>query len=122
MFTNSSIVTMSSDYRILAHICDNGIVFQIHEVYYNANGNPNRYSHNPIVVGSENISGMCLVLNMISDAKKRPILWSGDKFPDVCKIKYVCKICGRNNFDKPIPHKCISGFRKRKLNWNTLYV
>jgi hypothetical protein len=33
------------------------------------------------------------------------------------KIKYTCDLCGRNKFDKPSPHKCSGGFRKRGLRW-----
>jgi hypothetical protein len=34
-------------------------------------------------------------------------------------IKYRCKLCGRNKFQKPEPHNCVGGFLKhykRKAN------
>lgn len=45
-------------------------------------------------------------------------------FVEVVKIvepKYRCNLCGRDKFDKPSPHRCISGFRKRKIEWSLNY-
>jgi hypothetical protein len=36
------------------------------------------------------------------------------------KIKFKCLICGRCNFDRPQPHRCVGGFRKRKLKWEKI--
>lgn len=33
------------------------------------------------------------------------------------KYKYECERCGRNNFDRPGPHRCNNQFRKRGLTW-----
>lgn len=35
--------------------------------------------------------------------------------------KYQCQYCLRYNFDKPSPHKCIGGYRKRKILWSVYY-
>ena len=32
-------------------------------------------------------------------------------------VKYKCLLCWRYNFDKPGPHKCAHGYRKRGLAW-----
>jgi hypothetical protein len=36
--------------------------------------------------------------------------------------KFQCQLCFRNNFDKPSPHKCFGGYRKRKIIWNIYYA
>lgn len=40
----------------------------------------------------------------------------------IMKIKFRCLICGRCNFDRPQPHKCFGGFRKRKLDWEKIIL
>lgn len=30
---------------------------------------------------------------------------------------YKCMLCGRDNFTHKSPHKCVGGFRKRKIVW-----
>ena len=36
-------------------------------------------------------------------------------------MTYKCLLCGRDKFTHKSPHKCIGGFRKRKLKWAVLY-
>ena len=31
--------------------------------------------------------------------------------------RLICFWCGRDKFTSPTPHKCNTGFRKRKLKW-----
>jgi hypothetical protein len=31
--------------------------------------------------------------------------------------KHKCLLCGRDKFSQPTPHKCVGGFRKRKLKF-----
>ena len=38
------------------------------------------------------------------------------------KIIFMCMLCGRNKFTRPTPHKCIGGFRKRKLIWQQVKI
>ena len=35
--------------------------------------------------------------------------------------KYKCQLCLRHTFDRPSPHKCVGGFRKRKIIWHLYY-
>jgi hypothetical protein len=37
-------------------------------------------------------------------------------------VKYKCQLCSRHSFDRPSPHKCVGGFRKRKIVWGVYYV
>jgi len=112
---------MGWNHRILAHEFKGEIFLQIHEVYYNENGIPDSYTERAISVGSETIKGITWTLNKMLECRNKPILWAGDKFPCECKIKYTCGLCGRNTFDKPSPHKCRGGFRKRGLRWSLNY-
>ena len=32
-------------------------------------------------------------------------------------MKLKCLLCGRDKFTHKSPHRCIGGFRKRKLKW-----
>lgn len=112
---------MSWNYRILAHENNGEVYFQVHEVYYN-DGVPESYTLNTITVGSETIKGIKWSLNKMKEAVNKPILWAGAKFPTECKIKYTCELCGRGNFDNPVSHNCIGGFRRRGLNWGLKYI
>jgi len=114
---NLKIKIMSWNHRILAHENNGEVYFQLHEVYYK-NELPNGYTSNPITVGSETLKGIKCTLNKMQEAVKKPILWAGEKFPNECKVKYTCDLCGRNTFDAPSPHKCRGGFRKRGLTWS----
>ena len=108
---------MSWNHRILAHENNGEVYFQLHEVYYKEEI-PDGYTANPITVGSETLKGIKWTLNKMQEAVKKPILWAGEKFPNECKVKYTCDLCGRNTFDAPSPHKCRGGFRKRGLTWS----
>ena len=78
---------MSWNHRILAHKEKGEIFFQIHEVYYDTNGNPDGYTTNPVLIGSETVKGITWVLHKMLECRKKPILWAGEKFPNECKIK-----------------------------------
>lgn len=36
--------------------------------------------------------------------------------------KYKCLLCLRHNFDRAIPHRCVGGYRKRKLAWKIYFA
>lgn len=76
---------MSWNYRVLALEHDKEIYFQIREVYYDKEGIPNSYSTSPSYIESENISGMEWTLNAYKEALSKPILYSGEKFPNEYK-------------------------------------
>ena len=111
---------MSWNYRVLVHQCKDEVYLQIHEVYYDKNNNPDGYSEKGIVAGDD-ISSLRWTLNEMQKCLNSPILWAGEKFPSECKIRYTCDLCGRNKFTAPIPHNCVGGFRKRKLQWSLNY-
>lgn len=33
----------------------------------------------------------------------------------------TCLLCGRNKFQRKTAHKCIGGYRKRKIKWQISY-
>jgi hypothetical protein len=114
---NLKIKIMSWNHRILAHESKEEVYFQIHEVYYTDN-KPDGYTANAVSVGGDTLKSINWTLNKMKEAIKKPVLWSGEKFPNECKVKYTCDLCGRNTFDVPSPHKCKGGFRKRGLSWS----
>jgi hypothetical protein len=112
---------MGWNYRILAHEHNGEIYLQIHEVYYNENNVPDSYTQNAVSIGGEDLKAITWTLNKMLKCRTEPILWAGERFPNECKIKYTCDLCGRDTFDKPSPHKCSGGFRKRGLRWSLNY-
>lgn len=112
---------MGRNHRILAHEHNGEVYLQIHEVYYDENGAPNSYTEKAVFIGGEDLKSITWTLNKMLECRSKPILWAGEKFPNECKIRYTCNLCGRNKFNAPIPHNCSGGFRKRKLQWSLNY-
>ena len=108
---------MSWNHRVMAHCHEDRIYFQIHEVYY-TDSIPDGYKADAITVGGDDLKEIEITLQRIKNALKKPVLWAGKDFPKECKVKYTCDTCGRNNFDKPSPHKCNGTFRKTGLTWS----
>lgn len=43
------------------------------------------------------------------------------KQPPIKRIgRWKCMLCGRDKFTHKSPHKCVGGFRKRKIIWQEL--
>lgn len=114
-------LAMTWNHRILAHKYNEEVYLQIHEVYYDKNNLPIDYTQNPISVGGEDLKEITWTLNKMLECRTKPILWAGEKFPNECTVKYICDVCGRDTFDRPSSHKCVGGFRKRKLQWSVNY-
>ena len=74
---------MGWNHRILAHEQHGEVYFQIHEVYYNEDGVPNGYTKNPIHVGGESLKAITWTLNKMKESRSKPILFAGDKFPQI---------------------------------------
>lgn len=72
---------MGWNYRILASEHNDEIYFQVHEVYYDAKDMPDGYTKNAISVGGEDLDSIKSTLQKMEEALLKPILWSGDKFP-----------------------------------------
>lgn len=74
---------MTKDYRILAEDNgDDGMLFEIYEVYYDEDGNAAMHDEYPACVFGDDIDEILFCLNGMKDAINRPILWLGDKFPE----------------------------------------
>lgn len=112
---------MAWNHRIMAHEHKGDVYFQIHEVYYDENNTPNSYTKDAISIGGDDLKTITWTLNKMLECRKKPILWAGEKFPNECKMKYKCVLCGRDNFDRPSPHNCSGGYRKRALQWTIIY-
>lgn len=74
---------MSWNYRILAHETNNGCYFEIYEVYYDKNNKPNGYTSEPISVGGNDLKEIADELKRMATALEKPILYVGEKFPQV---------------------------------------
>ncbi len=72
---------MSWNYRILAFKQKGEIYFQMYEFYYDKNNKPNGYTDKPIRVSGDSLKSIKWVLKKMKKATKKPILWSGKKFP-----------------------------------------
>jgi hypothetical protein len=68
------------NYRILAVEYPDDIYFEMGEVYYDKDGVPDGYCMNK-GVGSETTKGIGWTLNRMKEALKKPILCSGERFP-----------------------------------------
>lgn len=78
---------MAWNHRVLAKIYPSGDVeFDIHEVYYDERGEPNAYTENPISVGGDSIKSLRWQLNKMKECLKKPILYHGDRFPEIYNI------------------------------------
>jgi len=71
---------MSWNHRLLAHKDGEDWYFQIHEVYYDKEGNPKSYTENGVSVGAETIKGVKWTLNKMKQCLKKPILLA-ENFP-----------------------------------------
>lgn len=71
---------MGWNHRILAHKDGDDWCFQIHEVYYDEQGNPNSYTSNPVGVSAESIEGINWTLDKMKECTNKPIL-SAENFP-----------------------------------------
>ncbi|MFI5137238.1 MAG: hypothetical protein ACHQIM_05375 [Sphingobacteriales bacterium] len=69
------------NHRVLVHQTDNELLYIVHEVHYDEMGIPHSYTENGVPVCGESIEEIKWVLDMFREALKKPILWSGEKFP-----------------------------------------
>lgn len=72
---------MGWNHRILAHEHKGEVYFEIHEVFYNNNGEPDGYTEKGVSVGGEDLESITWTLEKMFECRDKPILWAGDKFP-----------------------------------------
>jgi len=72
---------MSWNHRILAHKDGDRMYFQIHEVYYDKDGNADSYTAKGVSVGAESLEGINWVLDKMKECTNKPILLADD-FPN----------------------------------------
>lgn len=74
------------NYRIQAHKEEAGMVFQMHEVYYEIdNKTPTGYTENPAIVIGDDMTDISWTLVEMRAALMKPVLWAGDLFPQEYK-------------------------------------
>lgn len=72
---------MYSDYRIFAEETKDGVVFSVHEVFYNAMNEPCDYVYIPLVLISKDTEDLIAEIQLTLEAFERPILSIKD-FPE----------------------------------------
>jgi len=75
---------MSWNYRILAHEEEEGDSLAIHTVYYTQK-EPVRYSERPSFVTGGTVEEMVKNMRQLQLSLEKPILYAGDKFPQIYK-------------------------------------
>ena len=72
------------NYRIMCQEYQGEMHYAIHEVHYE-NETPKSYTENPAALISDDIEGFSELLGFLQVALGKPILWKGDKFPEIYK-------------------------------------
>lgn len=70
------------NHRVMAREYNSEVYLEIYEVYY-TNDIPDSYTLNPITLGSDDLKGLKWTVNRIKECLNKPILWYGDKFPNI---------------------------------------
>lgn len=60
--------------------------FAVHEVYYNEDRKPIAYRETPSSVIADSKLNLLSVINVMKEGVKKPILWFGERFPEIYKI------------------------------------
>lgn len=79
---------MSWNHRVLVteHKLSNGEIethFQIHEVYYDKDGNPDGCTANPITISGDSLESLEWTIDRIRECLRKPLLWGDEKFPKI---------------------------------------
>lgn len=72
---------MSWNYRVLATEHNGELYLRIHEVFYNADNEPDGYSAEPMSAQGESIPSIRKDLRKMKEALKKPVLWGDERFP-----------------------------------------
>lgn len=85
-------------FRVMAHKDgDNEICFKVHTVYFNSNGDAEKYSENGTMIVGETIDELKNIVDSIylsihaigSKIPKNRIIWAGEKFPSYYDYKPI---------------------------------
>lgn len=71
------------NHRVMATIESDSLYFAIHEVYYDTNNTPILYTEEPLQIINDSIAEMKQDLEYMLTCLNHPILWTGDKFPQI---------------------------------------
>lgn len=71
------------DFRVMAADRNDDACFEVHKMYYDDHGNENMYSTVPTSCRSHKPKDVASFLNILKSASKRPILWRGERFPEI---------------------------------------
>lgn len=71
------------DFRVMATRDSGDISFEVHKMYYDDKGKEQMYNQDAAHFKSSNVSDVATFMNMLKAASKKPILWKGERFPEV---------------------------------------
>lgn len=71
---------MSWNYRILVYPDHGDYYFRLHEVYYDKDGSPTKYSERAANIGGGSLEEMKGVMTNMAEAFSKPLI-NGNKFP-----------------------------------------
>lgn len=74
------------DYRIMATSDSDDVTFEVYKMYYDEQGLEKMYNTTPVSVTGGDASEVASFLQILKAASKRPILWKGDRFPEVYEM------------------------------------
>jgi hypothetical protein len=61
------------------------LIFSICRVYYDKNFKPDAYEEGPSTLTFEDVKGLKWSLDKMQEATKKPIIWQGNKWPQIYK-------------------------------------
>lgn len=81
---------------------------------------------NSITCGERDENGICDTYVNGKKTNVRMLVWTKEEIEklheivneiDKKKDRWKCMLCGRDKFTHKSPHKCVGGYRKRKIVW-----
>lgn len=71
------------NYRVLVHLEEDEPLLEIHEVYYNKDGQPDGYTANSVGPWGSTRKELQESLQRMNECLNKPFLWGDEKFPQI---------------------------------------
>ena len=71
------------NYRIMVEKCHGEVYFHVHSVYYDIDGIPTGYSADSVRLQGDSKKSIKWDIKQYKRALKKPVLWRGERFPEV---------------------------------------
>lgn len=70
----------------MASMYSGEVSLEVHEVFHDKEGKEQVYISDPVSIESENVTGIACMLLRIKEASRKPVIWKGDRFPEVLDL------------------------------------